>query len=105
MSTTASRPPRLRLTIQPLIVKVYKVAGILALGAILIGLILYVVNNIFYFFDNSWVRPVILSPNNDRVMEASATLSAAEQRLIQLEIDRARATAELAKLERLVAAN
>ncbi len=105
MSTTASRPPRLRLSIQPLIVKVYKVAGIVALGAILLGLILYLVNNVFYFFDNSWVRPVILSPNNERVMQASSELSTAEQRLTQLEVDRARATAEIARLGRVVAAS
>ena len=103
MSTTSSRPPRLRLTIQPLIVKIYKIAGIVALGAILVGLILYLVNNVYYFFDNSWVRPVILSPSNDRVMDAAAELATAEQRLVQLEVDRARTTAQMAQLDRVIA--
>ena len=68
MSTPASRAPRLRLALQPLIVKLYKIAGIFALAVILIGLIAYVVVNIFYFFDSSWVRPVILSPRHEKVM-------------------------------------
>lgn len=100
-STAATpRAPRMRLTIQPLIVKVYKVAGIVALGAILLGLILYLINNVFYFFDNSWVRPVILSPSHDKVVAASADLSAAQQQVDALEIERDQAAARKAKLER-----
>jgi hypothetical protein len=104
-TTAAPRSSRLRLTIQPLIVKAYKVAGIIALGAILIGLILYLVNNVFYFFDNSWVRPVILSPSHDKVVAASADLSGAQQRLDELEVERAKAVASKAKLERQQAAS
>lgn len=99
-TTTAPRNPRVRLSLQPLIVKVYKVAGIIALGAILIGLILYLVNNVFYFFDNSWVRPVILSPSHEKVMAASAELVAGQQRLDALELERARAAARHAQLQR-----
>jgi len=105
MSTTAPRTPRLRLTLQPVIVKLYKLAGIVALGAILIGLLLYLINNVFYFFDNTWVRRVILSPRHVRVVEAAAELSAAEQRLAQLEVEQARTTAELAKLDRVIASS
>ncbi len=101
MPTTAPRTSRVRLTIQPLIVKAYKVAGIIALGAILIGLLLYLVNNVFYFFDNSWVRPVILSPSHDKVLAATADVSAAQARLDDLELERARAAAAKSKLERL----
>lgn len=105
MPTAATpRAPRMRLTIQPLIVKVYKVAGIIALGAILLGLVLYLVNNVFYFFDSSWVRPVILSPSHDKVLAAASELSASQQRLDELEIERARAAAHKAKLERSAAA-
>ena len=103
MSTTTTRAPRLRLSLQPLIVKAYKVAGILALGAILFGLILYIINNVFYFFDHSWVRPVILSPNNDRVMQAASDLATAEQRLVQLDVERARTSAQMAQLDRVIA--
>lgn len=103
MSTSATRAPRLRLTLQPLIVKLYKVAGIFALGVILVGLIAYVIVNIFYFFDDSWVRPVILSPRHERVAEATTALVAAEERLAALELERARTTAELARIDRVVA--
>jgi hypothetical protein len=86
-------------------VKTYKVAGIAALGAIMLGLILYLISNIFYFFDNSWVRPVILSPSHDKVLAATSDVSAAQQRLDQLELERAHAAAEKGKLERVQAAN
>ncbi len=99
-TTAAPRTPRVRLTIQPLIVKAYKVMGIVALGAILLGLILYLVNNVYYFFDNSWVRPVILSPSHDKVLAATADESAAQQRLDQLEVEKARALVEKSKLQR-----
>ncbi len=106
MPTTASpRPSRARFTFQPLIVKTYKVAGIVALGAIMIGLILYLINNIFYFFDNSWVRPVILSPSHDKVLAATSSVSEAQQRLDELELERAREAAQKGKLERVQAAN
>jgi hypothetical protein len=105
MSTPASRAPRLRLALQPLIVKLYKVAGIFALGVILVGLVAYVVVNIFYFFNDSWVKPVILSPRHERVVQATTELAAAEERLAALELERARTTAELARIARLIAAN
>jgi hypothetical protein len=105
MPTAATpRAPRMRLTIQPLIVKVYKFAGIVALGATLLGLILYLVNSVFYFFDNSWVRPVILSPSHDKVVKAATEQSVAQQRLDELEIERAQTAADKAKLERAMAA-
>jgi hypothetical protein len=107
MPTTSAtpRPSRVRFSIQPLIVKTYKVAGIVALSAIMLGLILYLINNIFYFFDNSWVRPVILSPSHDKVLAATSEVSAAQQRLDQLELERARAAAEKGKLERVQSSN
>lgn len=105
MSTSATRAPRMRLSLQPLIVKLYKVAGIIALGMILVGLVAYVVVNIFYFFDNSWVRPVILSPRHEKVAEATAELTAATERLSDLELDRARTTAALARIERVIASS
>lgn len=103
MSTPASRAPRLRLALQPLIVKLYKLAGIVALGIILVGLVAYVVVNLFYFFDHTWVRPVILSPRHEKVAAATTELNAAQERLDALQLDRARTTAELARIERVIA--
>jgi hypothetical protein len=104
-SSATPRPSRARFTIQPMIVKTYKVAGIAALGAIMLGLILYLISNVFYFFDNSWVRPVILSPSHDKVLAATSSVSEAQQHLDQLELQRAREAAAKGKLERVQAAN
>ena len=105
MSTPASRAPRLRLALQPLLVKLYKLVGIGALAIILVGLIFYVIVNLFYFLDHTWVRPVILSPRHDKVAQATHELTAAQERLATLEVERARTTAELARIDRVIAAS
>lgn len=97
MQPRSSRP-RFWLALQPSIVRVYKVAGLVALTAILVGLIGFLVINIFYFFDHTWVRPVVLSPNHQRVVEASNQLSDAKTRASQL-------TGELSSLQEKLAAN
>ncbi|MDX2090498.1 MAG: hypothetical protein SFX73_21750 [Kofleriaceae bacterium] len=88
--------------IQPSIVKVYKVAGLVALTAILVGLIGFLVLNIFYFFDNTWVRPVVLSPTHQKVVEASTQLADAKLRLSTVETERVEIDAQLAEIERAV---
>jgi hypothetical protein len=97
MQPRSSRP-RFWLALQPSIVRVYKMAGLVALTAILVGLIGFLVVNIFYFFDHTWVRPVVLSPNHHRVIEASNQLADAKSRASQL-------TGELGILEEKLAAN
>ena len=103
MTTPASRAHRPRLALQPLLVKLYKLVGIAALALILVGLVFYVIVNIYYFLDHTWVRPVILSPRHEKVAEASKELATAEERLATLEVARARAAAELARLDRTIA--
>jgi len=97
MQPRSSRP-RFWIALQPSIVRVYKAAGLIALTAILVGLIGFLVVHIFYFFDHTWVRPVVLSPNHQRVVEASNQLSDAKTRASQL-------TGELGMLEEKLAAN
>ena len=63
------------MAIQPSIIRLYKVAGLVALTAILIGLIGFLLVNVFYFFDHTWVRPVVLAPTHQRVVEASTQLA------------------------------
>jgi hypothetical protein len=105
MTTTATRASRPRLALQQSIVKLYKVAGIIALGAILIGLVFWVIVSIFYFFDDTWVRPIILGPRHEKVMAVVAEVSAAEDRLDRIEVDRARTAADLAHFDRVIAAS
>src|SRR5213075_209136 len=77
-------------------------AGLVALTAILIGLLGFLVVNIFYFFDNSWVRPVVLSPNHPKVVEASNQLADAKLRQSQLDTEQATIKAQILEIDRAV---
>ena len=100
-----SRPARMRLLIQPAIVKLYRVIGIFALTALLVGLLAFIVVTVFYYFNHTWVRPVILSPTHAKVMQAVSALNDARLRAAELESARAEAVADLAQIERLIPAN
>ncbi len=90
---------------QPAIVKLYKVAGLLALTAILIGLLGFLVVNVFYFFDHTWVRPVVLSPTHQKVVEASNQLADAKLRASQLETEVMQIKAEQDQIDRTITAD
>lgn len=96
---------RFLVSIQPSIVRLYKVAGLVALTAILLGLIGFLVVNIFYIFDNSWVRPVVLSPTHQKVVEASTQLADAKLRASQISTEKVDIEAQLAEIDRTIAAN
>lgn len=100
-----SSGPRFWLALQPSIVRIYKVAGLVALTAILIGLIGFLVINVFYFFDHTWVRPVVLSPTHQRVVEASTQLADTKLRASQLITEKLEVEGQLAEIERVVAAD
>jgi hypothetical protein len=104
MQSRTSRP-RFWIALQPSIVRVYKAAGLVALTAILVGLIGFLVVNIFYFFDHTWVRPVVLSPIHQRVIEASNQLADAKLRASQLVTERLEIDGQLAEIERVVASD
>jgi hypothetical protein len=97
------RPPRFWVALQPSIVRLYKVAGLIALTAILVGLIGFLIVNIFYFFDHSWVRPVIVEQDDQRVISASTQLADARLRASQYATEKVEITAQLAEIERTVA--
>ena len=87
MEAPARKPPRFWVAMQPSIIRLYKVAGLFVLTAILVGLIGFLVVNIFYFFDHTWVRPVVLSPTHQKVVEASNQLTEARSRDSQLKAE------------------
>ncbi len=93
---------KVRLVIQPTLIKIYKVAGIVALGAILVGLLSFLIVNVFYFFNHTWVRPVVITPTHQKVIDASTTLADARLRYSQFETERLEVNAELAQIERVV---
>jgi hypothetical protein len=105
-TTSTTKPPasRGRLFLQPTIIRLYKGAGIAALGAILIGLILFLTVNTFYFFNDSWVRPMILSPQHEKVVAAVTAEADAKLAKSRLDGERQEAAAELVQIDRAVAA-
>src|SRR6187431_2203510 len=96
--------PRFWIALQPAIVRIYKIAGLIALTAILVGLISFLIVNIFYFFDHSWVRPVVLTKSHQKVVEAQTQLADAKLRLSQFSTEKVEIEAQLAELERSVKA-
>jgi hypothetical protein len=100
-----STRPRFWIALQPSIVRIYKVAGLVALTAILVGLVGFLVVNIFYFFDHTWVRPVVLSPTHQRVVEASTQLSDAKLRASQLNSEKSEIEGQLLEIERGIASD
>ena len=87
---------------QPVVVRLYKVAGLFALTAILIGLLGFLVVNVFYFFDHTWVRPIKLNSNHAKVVEANGQLADAKLRASQLDAERVEIGAELEQIDRVV---
>lgn len=102
---TRTHRPRFWVAIQPQIVKLYKVAGLVALTAILVGLVSFLVVNVFYFFDHTWVRPVVLSPTHQKVVEASTALADAKLRASQLQTEKLEIEAQLAEITRAIASD
>src|SRR6185312_10164428 len=87
---------------QPVIVKLYKLAGLFALTAILIGLIGFLIVNVFYFFDHSWVVPVSLTPNYPKVVEATTQLNDARLRASQLDSESLEIKAQIDGIDRAI---
>ncbi len=98
----ARKTPRFWVAVQPSIIRLYKLAGLVALTAILVGLLGFLIVNIFYFFDNSWVRPVVLSPTHQKVVEASTQLADARLRAGQLGTEKLEIEAKLAEIDRTI---
>jgi len=99
----ARKTPKFWVAVQPSIIRLYKAAGLVALTAILVGLLGFLVVNIFYFFDSSWVRPVVLSPTHPKVVEASNQLADSKLRASQLDTERMEIQAQLSEIDRAVA--
>ncbi|MBP6631975.1 MAG: hypothetical protein KA297_21330 [Kofleriaceae bacterium] len=97
---TASAPRGGKPVLQQVIVRAYKVVGMGVLTAILVGLVVFVTVNVFYFFSDSWVRPIILTRTHPKVIDAADQLAAARQHQTDLAADEVRLRADLAEVER-----
>lgn len=100
--TINRHPARFWTAIQPSIVRIYKVAGLVALTAILVGLIGFLTVNIFYFFDNSWVRPVQIDKSHEKVVEVTNQLADAKLRASQLATERLEIEAQQKQIDAIV---
>jgi hypothetical protein len=58
-----------------LVVSVYRLLSIAILSAILIGLASYLALTLFYFFNQSWIEPRIISPTDAQVLALNGQLS------------------------------
>jgi hypothetical protein len=58
-----------------LLVPVYRLISIVILSAILLGLATYLFLTLFYFFNQSWIEPRIISPTDAQVLQLSGQLS------------------------------
>jgi hypothetical protein len=103
--TSKPATPRLRQLLQPAIIRIYKGAGIFALGALLIGLVLFLTVNIFYYFNTSWVRPMILSPSHEKVAAAVSAMADADLQRSTLDGQKMDADAEAKQVDRMIAAD
>jgi hypothetical protein len=90
---------------QTALIRAYKVLGLVALAAILIGLVSFLTVNLFYLMNRSWVRPVILSPTHGAVLNAMSTLSNETSRRDDLINERDQLKAELGGIERVLQVN
>jgi hypothetical protein len=58
-----------------MLVPVYRLISIVILSAILLGLATYLLLTLFYFFNQSWIEPRIVSPTDAQVLQLSGQLS------------------------------
>ncbi|HWU87625.1 MAG TPA: hypothetical protein VN253_10145 [Kofleriaceae bacterium] len=94
--------PRFWIALQPSIVRLYKIAGLVALTAILVGLISFLIVNVFYFFDHSWVRPVVLTKSHQKVVEAQTQLADAKLRASTFTAEKVEIEDELVKIDHAI---
>ncbi len=86
-----------------LIVSAYKVMGFAILTTILVGLGSYLVVNVFYLANRSWVAPAIISPVDERVLQLNAQLAQESSLRDKLMADRLDMMARLNDANRVVA--
>ncbi len=90
---------------QVVLVRSYKFIGLAALAGILLGLIFFLAVNGFYLFDNTWIRPVVLSPSHERVREVNRDLQEALTQRNSLDNEKAQLVAELTSIANRIEAD
>lgn len=83
-------------------VNLYKVCGLVVLGAILLGLASFFVINVFYLLDDTWMAPVILSPSHERVVNLRSQLAQQAYQREKLDAEKLELDARLRQTERAI---
>jgi hypothetical protein len=78
------------------VVSSYKALGFAVLTVIVLALVSYMGQNVFFWFSTSWIEPTVIAPTDDRVLSLSTKL--AEQ-----QSQRDKLAAELADADRVIA--
>jgi hypothetical protein len=105
LSFPSASARRFRPVFQAAIIRAYKVVGLAALTAILIGLVCFLSVNLFYLVNSSWVRPVELSATHASVLSTMATLSSESARRDEIISEREELQADLEGLDRTIQLN
>lgn len=92
------------------VVTVYKVVGLVALTAILLGLFSYFALQGFFLLNHRWVAPTVLGPTDERILQLNSQValqSAARERLLserrELEVRRDDVARQVAAQDRFLA--
>lgn len=86
-----------------LLVNLYKVAGLVILAAILLGLASFFVVNLFFLVNDTWMAPVILSPSHDRVINLRSQLAQQAYQREKLDAEKLELEAQLRQASRAIA--
>jgi hypothetical protein len=79
-----------------LVVSSYRLVGFAVLTMIVLGLVAYLAQGLFYFLNDSWVAPTVVAPTDPRVLELNA-------RFAQQSSLRDKLAADLSHVERVIA--
>lgn len=104
-SNGPSVPPRSAFSssLNKAVVAAYRWLGFVVLGAILTGLVSYIVLNVVYFLDTGWIAPAIISPTDPRVLDLTSRLAHETFLKQQVEGTRADLESRVSKAKRVVA--
>jgi hypothetical protein len=92
------KPALFQLLAYKWVVRLYRVFAILALYAVLFGVLAYGFVMGFYAVNASWAAPVILSPSDDKSLDFTQRLVTSKQSLEDLSIDKKRLESSISEM-------
>jgi hypothetical protein len=93
-----AKPARFQMLAYKGVVRLYRLFAILALYAVLFGVLAYGFVMGFYAVNTSWAAPVILSPADDKSLDFTQKLVTSKQSLEDLSIDKRRLESNISEM-------